>query len=85
MADDEDEDEDWNDDGSPEDEAAFMRELENFYRERSMEFKPPKFYGIPVNCLKLWRSVIRFGGYDRVGLCLLNLYVTIFYFYYKSL
>lgn len=52
MADNEDEDEDWNDDGSPEDEAAFMRELENFYRERSMEFKPPKFYGIPVNCLK---------------------------------
>ncbi|XP_004238465.1 AT-rich interactive domain-containing protein 5 [Solanum lycopersicum] len=66
MADDEDEDEDWNDDGSPEDQTAFMRELENFYRERAMEFKPPKFYGIPLNCLKLWRSVIRLGGYDRV-------------------
>ncbi|KAL3340659.1 hypothetical protein AABB24_029010 [Solanum stoloniferum] len=66
MADDEDEDEDWNDDGSPEDQAAFMRDLENFYRERAMEFKPPKFYGIPLNCLKLWRSVIRLGGYDRV-------------------
>ncbi|CAN4121280.1 unnamed protein product [Withania somnifera] len=66
MADDEDEDEDWNDDGSPEDQAAFMRELESFYRERAMEFKPPRFYGNPLNCLKLWRSVIRLGGYDRV-------------------
>ncbi|XP_060200028.1 AT-rich interactive domain-containing protein 5-like isoform X1 [Lycium barbarum] len=66
MADDEDEDEDWNDDGSPDDLAAFMRELESFYRERAMEFKPPKFYGHPLNCLKLWRSVIRLGGYDRV-------------------
>ncbi|CAN4123133.1 unnamed protein product [Withania somnifera] len=66
MADDEDEDEDWNDDGSPEDQAAFMRELEIFYRERAMEFKPPRFYGNPLNCLKLWRSVIRLGGYDRV-------------------
>ncbi|KAG5613654.1 hypothetical protein H5410_024935 [Solanum commersonii] len=66
MADEEDEDEDWNDDGSPEDQAAFMRDLEIFYRERAIEFKPPKFYGIPLNCLKLWRSVIRLGGYDRV-------------------
>lgn len=66
MADDEDEDEDWNDDGSPEDQAVFMRELESFYRERAMEFKPPRFYGNPLNCLKLWRSVIRLGGYDRV-------------------
>ncbi|MCD7461134.1 hypothetical protein HAX54_045344, partial [Datura stramonium] len=66
MAVDEDEDEDWNDDGSPEDQAAFMRELEIFYRERAMEFKPPRFYGHPLNCLKLWRSVIRLGGYDRV-------------------
>uniref|UniRef100_M1AMB6 Transcription factor n=1 Tax=Solanum tuberosum TaxID=4113 RepID=M1AMB6_SOLTU len=43
-----------------------MRDLEIFYRERAIEFKPPKFYGIPLNCLKLWRSVIRLGGYDRV-------------------
>uniref|UniRef100_A0A3Q7GBA7 SHSP domain-containing protein n=1 Tax=Solanum lycopersicum TaxID=4081 RepID=A0A3Q7GBA7_SOLLC len=62
-----------------EDQTAFMRELENFYRERAMEFKPPKFYGIPLNCLKLWRSVIRLGGYDRVGLCLLNLGVWLGY------
>ncbi|XP_047980154.1 AT-rich interactive domain-containing protein 3 [Salvia hispanica] len=54
------------DDGTPEDQAAFMKELENFYRERAVEFKPPKFYGHPLNCLKLWRAVIRLGGYDRV-------------------
>ncbi|XP_042007013.1 AT-rich interactive domain-containing protein 3-like [Salvia splendens] len=54
------------DDGTPEDQAAFMKELEHFYREMTMEFKPPKFYGQPLNCLKLWRAVIRLGGYDRV-------------------
>lgn len=66
MADDDGDDDDWNDDGSPEDQAVFMRELESFYRERAMDFKPPRFYGHPLNCLKLWRSVIRLGGYDRV-------------------
>lgn len=40
------------DDGTPEDQAAFIRELESFYRERAMDFKPPKFYGQPLNCLK---------------------------------
>ncbi|KAL3639848.1 hypothetical protein CASFOL_014816 [Castilleja foliolosa] len=54
------------DDGTPEDQAAFMKEIENFYREKAMDFKPPKFYGHPLNCLKLWRAVIRLGGYDRV-------------------
>lgn len=53
-------------DGTPEEQAAFMKELENFYRERAVEFKPPKFYGQPLNCLKLWRAVIKLGGYDRV-------------------
>ncbi|KAM7513953.1 hypothetical protein LguiA_003536 [Lonicera macranthoides] len=52
--------------GTPEEQAAFMKELESFYRERAMEFKPPKFYGQPLNCLKLWRAVISLGGYDRV-------------------
>ncbi|KAL7261525.1 hypothetical protein ACSBR1_000043 [Camellia fascicularis] len=52
--------------GTPEDQAAFLKELESFYRERSMEFKPPRFYGHPLNCLKLWRAVICLGGYDRV-------------------
>ncbi|KAL0366525.1 UNVERIFIED_CONTAM: AT-rich interactive domain-containing protein 3, partial [Sesamum radiatum] len=53
------------DDGTPEDQAAFMKELESFYRQKAMDFKPPKFYGQPLNCLKLWRAVIRLGGYDR--------------------
>lgn len=66
MAADEDENLDGDDEGSSEDQVAFIRKLESFYRERAMEFKPPKFYGHPLNCLKLWRSVIRLGGYDRV-------------------
>lgn len=90
-------------DGTPEEQAAFMKELENFYREKAVEFKPPKFYGQPLNCLKydystcilpflhycvlpllhyqyfdktnpllfggrLWRAVIKLGGYDRVSM-----------------
>ncbi|OMP01868.1 hypothetical protein CCACVL1_02992 [Corchorus capsularis] len=53
-------------DGTPDERAAFMKELESFYKERSLDFKPPKFYGEPLNCLKLWRAVIRLGGYDVV-------------------
>ncbi|THF95405.1 hypothetical protein TEA_026537 [Camellia sinensis var. sinensis] len=56
--------------GTAEDQAAFMKELESFYRERAMEFKPPRFYGQPLNCLKLWRAVTKLGGYDR--LCLIK-------------
>ncbi|KAF2324825.1 hypothetical protein GH714_017333 [Hevea brasiliensis] len=52
--------------GTPEERAAFMRELETFYREHALEFKPPKFYGEPLNCLKLFRAVIRLGGYEVV-------------------
>ncbi|KAB1206429.1 AT-rich interactive domain-containing protein 3 [Morella rubra] len=52
--------------GTEEQQSAFMKELENFFRERSMEFKPPKFYGEGLNCLKLWRAVTRLGGYDKV-------------------
>ncbi|CAL0326936.1 unnamed protein product [Lupinus luteus] len=52
--------------GSPLEQQAFMKELQTFYRERSLEFKPPKFYGVPLNCLKLWRAVIKLGGYDIV-------------------
>ncbi|KAF7138364.1 hypothetical protein RHSIM_Rhsim07G0258000 [Rhododendron simsii] len=51
--------------GTPEDQAAFMKELESFCREMALDFKPPKFYGQPLNLLKLWRAVIRLGGYDR--------------------
>ncbi|KAK1400287.1 AT-rich interactive domain-containing protein 5 [Heracleum sosnowskyi] len=52
--------------GTPEEQAAFMKELETFFRENGMVFRPPKFYGKLLNCLKLYRSVIRHGGYDRV-------------------
>ncbi|KAG9456619.1 hypothetical protein H6P81_001127 [Aristolochia fimbriata] len=55
--------------GTEEEQAAFMRELENFFRERNLEFKPPKFYGEGLNCLKLWRAVTRLGGYDQVTSC----------------
>ncbi|GER39284.1 ARID/BRIGHT DNA-binding domain-containing protein [Striga asiatica] len=54
------------DNGTPEEQAAFMKMIESFYRERATDFKQPKFYGQPLNCLKLWRAVIRLGGYDRV-------------------
>ncbi|WJX61343.1 hypothetical protein P8452_46444 [Trifolium repens] len=60
---------DGNESGTEEDQAAFMKELENFFRERSMDFKPPKFYGEGLNCLKLWRSVMRLGGYEKVTSC----------------
>lgn len=52
--------------GTPMEREAFMKELEHFYRSRSLEFKPPKFYQVPLNCLKLWRAVIRLGGYEVV-------------------
>ncbi|KAG6482947.1 hypothetical protein ZIOFF_059586 [Zingiber officinale] len=55
--------------GSEEEQAAFVKELEDFYRERNMEYKPPKFYGELLNCLKLWRAVTRLGGYDQVTAC----------------
>eukprot|EP01018_Ginkgo_biloba_P032221 Gb_18614 [translate_table: standard] len=56
-------------DGTEEEQAAFVRELENFFKERNMEFKAPKFYGEGLNCLKLWRAVTRLGGYEQVTSC----------------
>ncbi|KAH8509795.1 hypothetical protein H0E87_011520 [Populus deltoides] len=52
--------------GTLEEQAAFMKDLEVFYKQNIMDFKPPKFYGEPLNCLKLWRSVIKLGGYEVV-------------------
>ncbi|KAJ6999073.1 AT-rich interactive domain-containing protein 6-like isoform X2 [Populus alba x Populus x berolinensis] len=52
--------------GTLEEQAAFMKDLEIFYKQNVMDFKPPKFYGEPLNCLKLWRSVIKLGGYEVV-------------------
>ena len=39
-------------DGTPAQQAAFMKELENFHKEKALDFKPPKFYGELLNCLK---------------------------------
>ncbi|CAN4112646.1 unnamed protein product [Withania somnifera] len=55
--------------GTEEDQVAFMKELETFHKERCLEFKAPRFYGEPLNCLKLWRAVIRLGGYEQVTSC----------------
>lgn len=38
--------------GTPEEQAAFMKELETFFREKGTVFRPPKFYGKLLNCLK---------------------------------
>ncbi|CAK7345961.1 unnamed protein product [Dovyalis caffra] len=43
--------------GTPEERAAFMKELETFYKQNSLDFKPPKFYGEPLNCLKTCTTV----------------------------
>ncbi|OWM68351.1 hypothetical protein CDL15_Pgr004833 [Punica granatum] len=64
-----DENDEGSESGTEEEQAAFMKELENFFKEKNMEFKPPKFYGEGLNCLKLWRSVVRLGGYDKVTSC----------------
>ncbi|ESQ34703.1 hypothetical protein EUTSA_v10007750mg [Eutrema salsugineum] len=52
--------------GTPEEQEAFLRELETFHRENFLDYKPLKFYGQPLNTLKLWRAVIKLGGYDVV-------------------
>jgi hypothetical protein len=38
--------------GTEDEQAAFMTEVENFYKERSLEFKSPKFYQKELNLLK---------------------------------
>ncbi|XP_031269291.1 AT-rich interactive domain-containing protein 5-like [Pistacia vera] len=55
--------------GTEEEQAAFVKEVENFYKERSLEFKHPKFYKEDLNLLKLWRAVIKLGGYEEVTSC----------------
>uniref|UniRef100_A0A7N0U6D0 Uncharacterized protein n=1 Tax=Kalanchoe fedtschenkoi TaxID=63787 RepID=A0A7N0U6D0_KALFE len=55
--------------GTVEEQMAFMKDVESFCREKGLEFKPPKFYGEGLNLLKLWRSVIRLGGYEQVTAC----------------
>ncbi|KAF7015784.1 hypothetical protein CFC21_029543, partial [Triticum aestivum] len=57
------------DSGTEEEQAEFIKELDRFYAMKLMEFKPPKFYGEGLNCLKLWRQVTGLGGYDQVTSC----------------
>ncbi|CAH8357343.1 unnamed protein product [Eruca vesicaria subsp. sativa] len=52
--------------GTPEEQQAFLRELATFHRENYLDYKPLKFYGQPLNALKLWRAVIKLGGHDVV-------------------
>ncbi|CAN8234403.1 unnamed protein product [Cochlearia groenlandica] len=52
--------------GTLEDQKAFIKEVEAFHKKNLLEFKAPKFYGKPLNCLKLWRVVMKLGGYDLV-------------------
>lgn len=47
-----DENDEGSESGAEEEQSAFMKELENFFKEKNMEFKPPKFYGEGLNCLK---------------------------------
>nr|XP_043639034.1 AT-rich interactive domain-containing protein 5-like [Erigeron canadensis] len=55
--------------GTEEEQALFIKELEAFHKQRGLDFRPPKFYGEYLNLLRLWRSVIRLGGYDYVTSC----------------
>ncbi|ONH92588.1 hypothetical protein PRUPE_8G182600 [Prunus persica] len=55
--------------GTEEEQAAFIKEVENVYKERNLEFKAPKFYREELNLLKLWRAVIKLGGYEKVTSC----------------
>ncbi|XVE49641.1 hypothetical protein DITRI_Ditri01bG0097900 [Diplodiscus trichospermus] len=52
-----------------EEQAAFVKEVEAFYKEKNLEFKHPKFYKEDINLLKLWRAVIKLGGYEQVTSC----------------
>nr|GEX88142.1 AT-rich interactive domain-containing protein 5-like isoform X1 [Tanacetum cinerariifolium] len=54
------------DSGTPEAQEAFMQEVLALYKTKHLKFTVPKFYGRYLNCLKLWKAVIRLGGYDRV-------------------
>jgi hypothetical protein len=38
--------------GTEEEQKDFLSELHSFFGENGMEFKPPKFYGDLLNCLK---------------------------------
>ncbi|XP_010498534.1 PREDICTED: AT-rich interactive domain-containing protein 6-like isoform X3 [Camelina sativa] len=52
--------------GTPQEQLMFLRELETFHKEHFLDFKAPKFYGQPLNTLKLFRAVTKLGGYEVV-------------------
>jgi hypothetical protein len=46
-------DDDYEDDeGTPEEQMSFVEELERFFKQRNLEYKAPKFYGLELNVLK---------------------------------
>ncbi|KAM1044130.1 hypothetical protein ACFX14_035222 [Malus domestica] len=55
--------------GTEEEQASFTKEVINLYKEKNLEFKAPKFYKEELNLLKLWRAVIKLGGYNKVTTC----------------
>ncbi|XP_021650116.2 AT-rich interactive domain-containing protein 5 isoform X2 [Hevea brasiliensis] len=55
--------------GTEEEQAAFIKEVETFYKENNLEFKAPKFYKEELNLLKLWNAVVKLGGYEQVTSC----------------
>ncbi|VAH45892.1 unnamed protein product [Triticum turgidum subsp. durum] len=76
------------DSGTEEEQAEFIKELDRFYTMKLMEFKPPKFYGEGLNCLKLWRQVTGLGGYDQVlisSLCDIMPGHLVFSFLFRSI
>ncbi|XP_065853486.1 AT-rich interactive domain-containing protein 5-like [Euphorbia lathyris] len=52
--------------GTEEEQTEFANEVKAFYRENNLEYKAPKFYKEDLNLLKLWRAVIKLGGYEQV-------------------
>lgn len=55
--------------GTEEEQYSFRKEVETFYKGRSLEFKAPKFYKEELNLLKLYRAVVKLGGYEQVTSC----------------
>ncbi|GMI74716.1 hypothetical protein HRI_001140900 [Hibiscus trionum] len=49
--------------------AAFVKDVEAFYKGNNLEFRLPKFYKKDLNLLKLWNAVIDLGGYAKVNSC----------------
>ncbi|KAI4367325.1 hypothetical protein MLD38_023076 [Melastoma candidum] len=55
--------------GTEEEQREFRKEVESYYKQRGFEFRAPKFYKEELNLLKLYRAVIKLGGYEQVTSC----------------